>query len=95
MRALIRVFLIVIQNSHFFGKVDMSQYETPHNNSEFKIRNSKRVTFSDNKQHYVCYECLFEKSRGIAGSSFLAFFKFSLIHILFPLWYKTEFARHF
>ena len=41
MRALIRVFLIVIQNSHFFGKVDMSQYETPHNNSEFKIRNSR------------------------------------------------------
>ena len=51
MRALIRVVLIVIQNSHFFGKVDMSQYETPHNNSESKIRNSKRVTFSDNKQH--------------------------------------------
>ena len=51
MRALIRVFLIVIQNSHFFGKVDMSQYETPHNNTEFKIKNSKRVTFSDNKQH--------------------------------------------
>ena len=41
MRALIRVFLIVIQNSHFFGKVDMSQYETPHNNSESKISKSK------------------------------------------------------
>ena len=53
MRALIRVFLIVIRNSHFFGKVYMSQYETPHNNSdcESKISNSKRVTFSGNKQH--------------------------------------------
>ena len=44
---------------------------------------------------HVCYEYLFEKSRGIAGSSFLAFLKFSLIHILFPLWYKTEFPRQF
>ena len=41
MRALIRVVLIVIQNSHFFGKVDMSQYETPHNNSDSKIIKSK------------------------------------------------------
>ena len=45
--------------------------------------------------NHVCYEYLFEKSRGIAGSSFLAFLKFSLIHILFPLWYKTEFPRQF
>ena len=43
---------------------------------------------------HVCYEYLFEKSRGIAGSSFLAFLKFSLIHICFPLWYKTEIPGH-